>query len=85
MDADSSTPIVTQGEEQKQVEYKDIDRVNSEINMIDLKGKDYAMVPERVIAFRKLFPDGFITTDIVHLSDDGTVVLMKAQAGLGTG
>lgn len=61
--------------------YQDIDRVNSEIKMLDLKGKDYAMVPERVTAFRKLFPDGFITTDIVHMSEDGTVVMMKAQAG----
>ncbi len=61
--------------------YTDISKVNSEIKMLDLKGKDYAMVPERVTAFRKLFPDGFITTEIIHLSDDGTVVLMKATAG----
>ena len=61
------------------MDYKDIDRVNSEISMIDLKGKNYAMVPERVTAFRKLFPDGFITTEI--LSNDGTTVLMKATAG----
>ena len=61
------------------MEYTDIDRVNSEIKMLDLKGKDYAMVPERVTAFRKLFPDGFITTEI--LFNDGTTVLMRATAG----
>lgn len=61
--------------------YNQIDKVNSEIKMLDLKGKNYAMVPERVTAFRKLFPDGFITTDIINLSDDGTVVIMKAEAG----
>ena len=61
--------------------YQDIDRVNSEISMLDLKGKNYAMVPERVTAFRKLYPEGFIKTDIIHLSDDGTVVMMKASAG----
>ena len=61
------------------MEYKDIDRVNSEIEMIDLKGKSYAMVPERVTAFRKLFPEGFITTEIVAM--EGPVVLMKAKAG----
>lgn len=63
------------------MKYAEIDKVNSEINMLDLKGKNYAMVPERVTAFRKLFPDGFITTDIINLSDDGTVVIMKAEAG----
>ena len=63
------------------MKYSDIDKVNSEIKMLDLKGKDYAMVPERVTAFRKLFPDGFITSSILNLSDDGTVVIMKAEAG----
>lgn len=59
--------------------YEDISRVNGEINMIDMKGKDYAMVPERVTAFRKLYPEGFIVTEII--SNDGTTVLMKATAG----
>ena len=59
--------------------FEDISRVNSEISMIDLKGKDYAMVPERVTAFRKLFPEGFIKTEII--SHDGTTVVMQAVAG----
>ena len=59
--------------------YQDISKVNSEINMIDLKGKNYAMVPERVTAFRKLFPEGFIKTEII--SHDGTTVLMQAVVG----
>ena len=61
------------------MDYKDIERVNSEINMIDLKGKNYAMVPERVTAFRKLYPEGFIRTEIIF--NDGTTVLMQARAG----
>ena len=61
------------------MEYKDIERVNSEIVMIDMKGKDYAMVPERVTAFRKLYPEGFISTEIVAM--EGAVVVMKAKAG----
>jgi len=61
------------------ISYDDIDRVNSEINMIDMKGKNYAMVPERVTAFRKLFPTGFIRTQV--LANDGTTVLMQATAG----
>jgi hypothetical protein len=59
--------------------YQDIQRVNGEMKMLDLKGKDYAMVPERVTAFRKLYPEGFITTEI--LSHDGTVVTMQARVG----
>lgn len=59
--------------------YADISKVNSEINMIDLKGKNYAMVPERVTAFRKLYPEGFIKTEIV--SHDGANVVMQSVVG----
>ena len=59
--------------------YQDIQTVNSEIKTIDLKGKQYASVAERVTAFRKLFPNGFIETEI--LEHDGTTVLMKSTAG----
>ena len=61
------------------MEYKDIERVNSEIVGIDLKGKNYAMVAERVTAFRKLYPEGFIKTQI--LFNDGTTIMMEAKAG----
>ena len=59
--------------------YQDIAKANAEIKPLNLKGKDYSMVSDRVTAFRKLFPEGFITTDI--LSHDAGVVLMKATAG----
>lgn len=59
--------------------YQDIAKVNSEISMIDLKGKNYAMVPERVNAFRKLYPEGFIQTEVIS-HEDG-VVLMQTKAG----
>ena len=61
------------------MDYKDIERVNKEIEGIDLKGKNYAMVSERVTAFRKIFPEGFIITDIV--SNDGTTIVMRAKIG----
>jgi hypothetical protein len=61
------------------MDYKDIERVNGEINMISLGKKDYAMVSERVTAFRKIWPEGFIKTEII--SNDGTTVLMQARAG----
>lgn len=59
--------------------YSDIQKVNAEISTVDLKGKAYAMVSERVTAFRKLFPNGFIETEIVE--HDGTTVLMQTKVG----
>ena len=61
------------------MDYKDIEKVNKEIEGIDLKGKNYAMVSERVTAFRKIFPEGFIITDIVM--NDGTTIVMRAKVG----
>lgn len=61
------------------MDYKDIECVNGEIQMIDLKGKNYAMVPERVTAFRKIWPEGFIRTNMVV--NDGVTVIFQAKAG----
>lgn len=45
--------------------YEDIRRVNAEIKTKPIKGKEYAEVPERVQAFRKLYPNGDIRTSVV--------------------
>ena len=58
------------------ITYEDIKRVNGEMQMTDIKGKDYAEVPQKVAAFRKLFPNGSITTEIVYL--EGGMVVFKA-------
>ena len=59
--------------------FKDIEKVNSEILLIDIKGTAYADVSQRVQAFRKLYPEGFITTEIVTLSEG--ICVIKAEAG----
>lgn len=61
------------------ITYEDIAKVNGEIEMIDLHGKDYAIVAERVTAFRKLYPEGFIKTQIVTITEK--TVLIKVCAG----
>lgn len=61
------------------ITFEQIQEVNKSMNGIDFKGKNYVMVNSRVTAFRKLFPEGFIHTDIISL-DNGTVV-MKAEVG----
>ena len=58
------------------MEYKDIEKVNLEIEKTDIKGKKYAEVSERVLAFRKLNPNGRIITEIIDKTEND--VTMKA-------
>ena len=61
------------------ITYDRIAEVNKELSTVDIKGKDYVVVPQRVKAFRMLYPDGFILTDI--LSHENGVIVMQANAG----
>lgn len=61
------------------ITFDDIQDVNEGLKGIDFKGKNYVMVDQRVTAFRKLFPDGFIRTQLV--SNDNGVCVMKAEVG----
>ena len=47
---------------------------NADIQYTDIKGKDYAEVKERVKAFRRVFPEGSISTKIITIDDDHCVV-----------
>lgn len=42
---------------------------------VNIKGKEYATVPERVKAFRQICPGGCISTEIVNLTDE--MVIMR--------
>lgn len=59
------------------MEYKDLEQVNAEISFVDIKGKKYADVANRVKAFRKIFPNGTISTNIVAIENG--VCVMKAE------
>lgn len=69
--------------------YEDIERVNKDITYTPIerydkdKGKkvtkNYAEVAQRVMAFRKVMPMGFITPQIVRL--EGELVVIKATCG----
>lgn len=59
--------------------YSDLSKANKDIKMTPIKGKQYAEVKERINAFRRLFPDGFIETEILRIDEKG--VLAKATAG----
>ena len=56
--------------------YEELKKVNESIKTVDIKGKNYAQVNERVKAFRQLHPNGSIETEIVERKDG--VVTMKA-------
>lgn len=61
------------------ITYEQIRKASNEIVTTNIKGKDYAPVNGRVDAFRKLFPTGFITTEIISMADG--LVVMKATCG----
>ena len=58
--------------------YSDIEKVNSESKTTDIKGKDYIQVNDRIKAFRKIYPEGTIETEL--LSNAGGVCIFKATA-----
>ena len=59
--------------------YTDIVSANAAIRTTDIKGKDYAEVNQRIKAFRMLYPDGFITTEVL-CDEDGKCVI-RAECG----
>ena len=61
------------------ITYEQIQKANEGMTGVDFKGKNYVMVNSRVTAFRKLFPEGFILTDL--LSNDNGVCVMQAKVG----
>ena len=71
------------------ITYEQIKNANSGIKTIDVKGKDYAEVPQRIKAFRSVCPNGAIVTELI--SCENGVCIFKAsvydekQVLLGTG
>lgn len=60
--------------------FEDIKKVNAGLRTMDIKGKDYVEVNERIKAFRMLFPEGFIQTEIIDMHDG--VITMVARVGV---
>lgn len=63
------------------MKYEEIQSVCKELGTVDIKGKDYVQVNQRVIAFRKLFPEGMIETEIVKLEDGVCVIKAMVYDG----
>ena len=58
------------------IKFEQIVEANKKLITVDIKGKDYVAVNERIKAFRMVHPNGCIETDIVSL--DNGVVTVKA-------
>lgn len=56
------------------IDFNRIAEVNKTIRTTAIKGKDYAEVNQRVKAFRMLYPEGSITTDILSIADGICVI-----------
>ena len=69
--------------------WQEIKNANSEIKTTDIKGKEYAEVPQRIKAFRSVCPNGAIITTL--LSNENGVCIFRAsvydekQTLIGTG
>lgn len=61
--------------------YQDILKASEGLQTMPIKGKEYVTVNERVKAFRKLLPDGTITTDIISQTDSMVVMVAKVFDG----
>lgn len=59
--------------------FEDLVKANKTIKTTDIRGKQYAEVNQRVKAFRSIYPEGFIETEIFSLEDG--VVVMRATVG----
>ena len=59
------------------MKFEDIQRANETIKTLDVKGKDYAEVNQRIKAFRMLYPEGTIETEMI--SNENGVCVFKAS------
>ena len=66
------------------MKYLDLAIANEQIRTTDIKGKDYAEVNQRIKAFRMVYPQGTIETEILQqdnirlLDEETNVVVIKA-------
>lgn len=70
------------------MDFKQLTEANKFIKTTDIKGKDYAEVNQRIKAFRYLYPEGTIQTEMIAYTDESCVfkaVVMADGCILGIG
>ena len=63
--------------ENKTITYQDIEKANAALSTVDIKGKDYIDVSNRVKAFRMVYPQGCIETEMV--SNENGICVFRAK------
>ena len=64
------------------ITFDDIQKANAAMKTTDIKGRPYMEVNQRIKAFRMLFPEGFIRSQIINIQDG--VCVMHAEVGYYT-
>ena len=65
------------------MKYTELEKVNSDIRYVPVGDALYAPVAERILAFRKLFPEGFIVTKVG--TDQHNSIIVHAKVGVYAG
>lgn len=63
----------------KEITFDLIKNANESIKTTNIKGKEYAEVNQRIKAFRMVYPDGFINTELV--SNENGICIFRALVG----
>ena len=61
-----------------EIKFEDIQKANESIKTTDIKGKEYAEVNQRIKAFRMVYPNGSIVTEMI--SNENGVCIFKATS-----
>lgn len=72
-----------------EIKFEDIQKANETIKTTDIKGKEYAEVNQRIKAFRMIYPQGVIETEMLN-NENGTCIFRAVVRNekyfiLGTG
>ena len=59
--------------------FKELQKANESIRTVNIKGKEYAEVNQRIKAFRMVYPEGFINTDMK--SNENGICIFHAAVG----
>lgn len=63
------------------MEYIKIKEANDEIVKMNIKGKEYSPVNERILAFKKVYEDGAIITKILERDEENVLMLAEIYDG----
>ena len=72
--ADNDAALAKQQEEEQQMKENKVKTVTPKLKTVNIKGKEYVEVNQRIKAFREMYPNGSIMTDIVS-NQDGICVI----------